>query len=134
MFDNLMDGLNAARHRLHVARGEGQERLFLGTAGALEQLDALLERSAQLPLAERWAPEAERALGRRVTAFTAPSIPDYDALNAKTAARAVKELEDVVELARVRRHEAANKDRKTVHDAVDAALSRLNRPPEAWAS
>ena len=130
MFDNLMEGLNAARHRVHVARGEGRERLFLGTAGVLEQLDALLERVEDLPLAEQWVPDAHG----RIEAFKAPSIEGYDDLNAKTAAKAVRALEDVVELARVRRYEGATKDRKTVYEAVDAALARLNAMPEEMAA
>ncbi|MCP4808940.1 MAG: hypothetical protein GY913_00170 [Proteobacteria bacterium] len=134
MFDNLMEGVNAARHHIHVARGTGRERMFLGTAGVLEHLDELLVRAEVLPLAERWVPDAEKALGERIDAYVSPAIDGYEGLNAKTAAKAVRLLDDRVELARVRRYEAANKDRKTVYEAVDAALTRLNRMPEAWSA
>ena len=53
-------------------------------------------------------------------------VVDYADLNAKKAMAAIKDL-GRVDLLRVRRFEAENKNRKTVLDAIDAALARLQR-------
>ncbi len=123
-----------ARHRAHLARGEGRARLFLVEAQALERLDGLLEAASELPLVgPRVATPVARALQTTVERRTLPDLQDYDQLNAKAAARAVREL-DHLGLIKVRRHEAANKGRKTVLDAVERQLQVLSQPPQRSAA
>ncbi len=118
-----------ARHRAHLARGEGRERLFLVEAEALERLDGLLEAASELPVVgPRLATPVARVVQTTVERRTLPALEGYDELNAKAAARAVREL-DHLGLIKVRRHEAANKGRKTVLDAVERQLQLLSQPP-----
>jgi len=55
-------------------------------------------------------------------------IEDYTTLNARNAAVAVREL-DLVGLAKVAKYEAANKNRKTVFQAIDRRRTVLAKPP-----
>lgn len=116
------------RHRVHVLRGEGQERIWTLETNTLSRAEDLLERAEALPVVSRVTTPVERALHRRLEDLTAPPIPDYDTLNAKKAARAVRGL-DRVDLAKVRYREQATKNRKTVLDAVSRELDKLREEP-----
>jgi hypothetical protein len=59
----------------------------------------------------------------RIEAVLRPDVDGYDELNARDVANALDAL-DHIELLKVRRYEAAHKNRKTVLAAVDKALDR----------
>ena len=119
------------RHRAHVVRGTGRERIFEVEADALRRLGDLLEAADGLPLSEKWVDSAEKVVADALENLTTPSIDDYEALNAKTAAKAVRGLDDWVELVRVRRFESEHRNRKTVLEVVDARLASLKALPVA---
>lgn len=119
-----------ARHRAHLARGEGAQRLWTLQTTALDRADELLTRGKELPVVNRAVPTAERLVHQRLDAVTRVPVADYDSMNVKQAAAAIREL-GWVDLLNVRRHELANKDRKTVYRAVDAALDQLRSEPVA---
>lgn len=119
------------RHRAHIVRGTGRERIFEVEADALRRLGDLLEAADALPLSERWVEGAEKIVDDALTNLTTPEIDGYDALNAKTAAKAVRSVDDWVELVRVRRYEIDHKNRKTVLQVVDSKLGQLREMPAA---
>ncbi|MCB9760878.1 MAG: hypothetical protein H6739_13655 [Alphaproteobacteria bacterium] len=122
--------VNDVRHRVHLARGDGQERLWLLRTDVLTRAEDLLARSKDVPVVSRVLPRAERLVHERLEATTRPPIRDYDDLNVKKVGQAVEGL-DRVELLRVRRYEVAHKNRVTVLRAVDRELERLKQPPQA---
>jgi len=125
------DLVRQLRHRAHVVRGEGRERIFEVEADALKRLGDLLEAAEELPLSERWVESAEKIVEDALTNLTTPDVDGYDALNAKSAAKAVREIDDWVELVRVRRYESDRKNRKTVLTVVDSKLAALKELPAA---
>jgi hypothetical protein len=134
MLDRLIptERRRALVHRARTLRGEGRERLWDLETRALTRAEDLLERAEGLPVVSRVAHPVERLVSERLTAVTAPPIEDYDALNARNAALAVRGL-GRVDLLKVRRHEQATKDRKTVYKAIDRELAHLEEEPEAAA-
>ena len=112
----------------HLREG-GEERLWELEQGALERGGDLLERVQDVPVVSRVVPTADEKRKQWLEAITTPPIADYDALNAKNAANAVRGLSRM-DLLKVRRYEAAHKDRKTVYGAVDKELEKLSRQEE----
>ena len=121
-------GVRSARHQAHLARGESQERLWKLEHQALDLVDTVLDRAEDLPGASRVTDPIERLVGQRRTNSLANPVEGYDALNARSAANAVRELE-WVELLRVQRYEADNKKRKTVFEAIERRRVQLNKQP-----
>lgn len=116
---------HTARKQLKTAAGDSQERLWALGATALERVDAALDRTDEVPVVGRLSKGAHKVIGDRLDALTAVPVDEYDALNAKEAISAIRDLESRVALAAVRRHEAANKNRKTVLAAVESRVSAL---------
>ena len=127
--DTLAHQRDVLRQRVRSIRGDGQERIWSLRTDALTRAEGLLEKVDNLPVVNRVATPVEKAVGRRLEALTVPDIEDYDALNARNASLAVRGL-DRLELIKVRRYEAANKDRKTVLKAVNKELGKLYAVPE----
>lgn len=111
-----------ARKQIETAAGDGQERLWKASTNALERVDGALDRTDEVPVVGLFSRSAHKLVSERLDKLTAPAIDDYDELNARDAISAIKELDGRVALAAVRRHEAANKNRKTVLRAIDARL------------
>ena len=128
-----VDWVRTARHRAHLARGEGQERLWNLETQALENVVHLLKNVEEVPVVGRVVPAAERVVNGRLDTVTDVPIEGYDVMNAKTASRAVVGL-SWVELLQVERFEKANRDRKTVYAAIERARTRLRSKPSALAS
>ncbi|HJN78045.1 MAG TPA: hypothetical protein QGF58_29295 [Myxococcota bacterium] len=123
--------VNQLRHRAHVVRGAGRERIFEVEADALVRLGDLLDAADVLPLSEKWVDSAEKVVEDALANLTTPDIEGYDALNAKSAAKAVRGVDDWVDLVRVRRYETEHKNRKTVLGVVDSKLAALKEAPQA---
>lgn len=116
-----------ARRAVSQARGEGLTRLWSLQADALERVEEVLKDAPELPVLSRVADVAERVVHSRLESVTACPIPDYDALNAKKVRGHLPDL-DRLALARLRRFEAAHKNRKSVLADIDAEIARRTRP------
>lgn len=124
--DQLKARIDRARHGVHVARVDGTDRLVRLGADSLTRAHELLDT----------VPESLGAVTRPLQGLvdegldqlnTAP-IDGYDAMNVKQVDDAVRGL-GPLELARVERHERANKNRKTVFRAVERERERLREAP-----
>ena len=119
-----------ARQRLHVVRGESETRIWKAQTNTLEQLGGLFEKASEkVPVISRVADAAEKLVKDQLQSVTTPEIENYDELNAKATVKALSDL-GRVGLLRVQRHEQANKNRKTVLDAVFKQLEKLSEPVE----
>ena len=116
-----------ARARLSNVADRGETRLWKIETRTLARVSEALRAAPPLPVVGRVADLAERAVDRRLDALNANPIADFDALNAKDAARAARDLRKRVALWTLRRYEVAHKNRKTVLDAVDETLARLGK-------
>ena len=116
-----------ARHQVHVVRGESSERIWKFERQALDWADDVLERADELPVMARVAQPIERLVTQAREVVTSNPIDGYDALNARAAASAVREL-DRVGLLKVQEYEAANKNRKTVYEAIARRQVELSKP------
>ena len=125
--------ISRARHQAFMVRTGGQERLWTLHTTALEEVEGWLGRTVELPVVSRVMVPVERLVHDRLEATVAVPLADYETLNAKSAARAIRDL-DHLGLLRVRKHEEANKCRKTVLDAIEAQLEKRARPPEVMAA
>jgi len=114
-----------ARVRVRVAQGDGQERFWVFKTSTLERVGDLLGRGDEVPMIGRITGRAGKAVTSRLAHLTAVEIEDYDGLNAKKAIAGVRTLDSRVALAAVRRHEAANKNRKTVIAAIEGRIDAL---------
>lgn len=117
-----------ARRRVHAMRLDGESRLFRFQVGTLEQIDGLLLRTPKWPGLKQVADGAEKLVQKRLAAFTAPPIANYDDLAAKDIGHRLGELA-YVDLLRVRRWEETHKARKTVLAAVERELVKRESLP-----
>lgn len=115
-----------ARTRLELERVQDRGQLRLWRLGT-DTLDRARQALDQAP--EPLRPLAEpirRVVDEGIERLTEVGVEDYDALNARRAAAAVREM-NLVQLERVERYERAHKNRKTVLDAVARRRERLAR-------
>jgi hypothetical protein len=122
--DQRGDWVRTARHQVHIARGEGQERLWKLEHRALDLVDNVLDKADDVPGASRMTELVEQ---RRTTSLAVP-VEGYESMNARAAAGAVREL-DLVSLLKVERFEGENKARKTVAEAIERRRKELSKPP-----
>jgi len=120
--------VRSARHQVHLARGESQERLWKLEHQALDLVDSVLEKADDLPGVALVSDSIERIVEQRRDTSLANPIDGYDGLNARAAAAAVREL-GFVELLKVERYEAQNKARKTVFESIERQRVLLTREP-----
>lgn len=119
--------LSQAKAQATRVRGEGQEKIWNLQTTALDQAIDLLEQMDELPDALRQAAgPLDRLVRQRLEDITASPVDGYSALNVRQVGKALSNL-DWLDLVKVRRIEVENKNRKTVLDAIDAALARLQR-------
>ncbi|MDP6933675.1 MAG: hypothetical protein QGG40_12205 [Myxococcota bacterium] len=125
------DATSVARQRVEVVVGDGQEQLWLLETRALQAMDELLGRAVvEWPVVKDAAEEAEKLVTERLDGILAVPVVDYADLNARKAMAAIKDL-GRVDLLRVRRFEAENKNRKTVLAAIDRELKQLKSGTQA---
>ena len=116
-----------ARHKAHLVKGEGAERLWHFENQALDWVEDVLER-ADAPGVEKVRNNVSKLVGQARGNVTACPIEDYEELNARAAASAVREL-DQVGLLKIERIEDAGKGRKTVYEAIERRRAQLQKPP-----
>ena len=121
------DIVEQARHKAHLVRGDGAERLWHFENQALDWVDDMLGRG-DVPGSDlvkepvgRWVQQARQSV-------TANPVENYEVLNARAAADTVREL-GVVDLLRIERIEKAGKARKTVFEAIERRRNQLQKPP-----
>ena len=129
LFERGEDLRRRARKRVREIRGTGQERLWTMRVQTLEQIEDIFDKAPELPGVSTVADVAERLVHREIERVTALPIENYDALTAKKIAREVRDL-GRIDLLRVRRFEAANKNRKTVLSAISRQLVKLDELPQ----
>lgn len=125
----LVGGRRELAERARQARAGGQERLWRAQTQALERVGSWLQEAPRTGVLAPIAHTAEKLVDQRLNSLTAVPIPNYEALNARDASRAVRDLESRVALLVVCRHEEAHKNRKTVLRAIEEQLQRLERGP-----
>ena len=109
---------DVAKRRLNRAREDSEEKLWELRTDALERAEDILgEAPLDMPIVSRIAGAAERLVQKGL----ALPLEDYDTLNAKETTKQLAALSRV-DVLRLRRHELANKQRKTVLAAMERAL------------
>lgn len=141
MLDNIVHDLRHAPERLNARRqdltrrlrtqvrtlrGDGEERIWTLQTRTLERVGDWLHRNQDTPVVARVAPRAEELVRDRLDTITRPPVPGFEDLNAKDAIRALRGL-DRVDLLKVERFERANRNRKTVLEAIEAETHRARQ-------
>ena len=121
------DFVDQARHKVHLVRGDGAERLWHFENQALDWVDDVLNRG-QLPGVDLVKGPVGRWVAQARETVTSNPVDGYDGLNARAAADAVREL-DLVDLLKVERLEREGKGRKTVYEAIERRRNALQKPP-----
>ncbi|MGB0639149.1 MAG: hypothetical protein ACPGTU_07455 [Myxococcota bacterium] len=119
--------LGQARHRAHLVRGEGAQRLWEIEVQALDWADDVIARN-DLPAVEVVTEQVSKLIQQRKDSVLANPIEEYDSLNARAAAAAVREL-SWVDLLKIEKIERVGKGRKTVFEAIERRQNELEKPP-----
>lgn len=123
---------NALTHKVrqsaHTARGTTEETLFDLRIGALSRVEGLLDKVDELPVVKLVTGPAHDLAAARLAKASAPALEDYDNLNARAIRDGLVELTRIQLVALVR-YETANKARKTVIEAAEKAIRRLDVLP-----
>jgi hypothetical protein len=106
---------------MHVA-DDGRERLWRFEAATLDEAKRVIERAPEAPVLGTDKQRVRQIVDRRLGAVLA--VPDgVTAANARDAVALVKSAKDRVALLAMRRHESEGKKRKSVLEALNAALA-----------
>jgi hypothetical protein len=116
-----------ARHKAHLVRGDGAERLWHFENQALDWVDDVLER-ADVPGVELVKEPVGRLVKQARDTVTSNPVDGYAALNARAAANAVRSL-NLVDLLKIERIERDGKGRKTVFEAISRRRTQLQKMP-----
>lgn len=119
------DLTSSARRTVHTVRGDSEERLWKAQTAALTRVGAVLENADEVPVIGSLSKGAGKIVDTRLATLTALPIEGYDELNARTVIGHIKDIQSRVQLASIRRYEAANKARKTVLKAVESRVDSL---------
>jgi hypothetical protein len=119
--------LDQARHKAHMVRGEGAQRLWEIEVQALDWADDVIARN-EVAAVEVVTEQVSRLIQQRKGTVLANPIEDYDSLNARSAAAAVREL-NWVDLLKIEKIEKVGKGRKTVFEAIGRRQNDLEKPP-----
>lgn len=119
--------LHQARHKAHLVKGESAERLWHFENQALDWVEDVLDRT-DAPGVEKVRDNVGKLVGQARENVTACPVDDYDTLNARAAADAVRGL-DHVGLLKIERIETDGKGRKTVFEAIARRRQQLQKPP-----
>ena len=119
--------LYQARHRAHLVKGEGAERLWHYENQALDWVEDVLDRT-DVPGVDKVRDNVGKLVGQARDTVTACPVEDYEGLNARAAADAVRQL-DHVGLLKIERIEKDGKGRKTVFEAIERRRQQLQKPP-----
>lgn len=115
-----------ARERVSTARDTGRDKLSDLELRALERADHLLERGTDLPVVGRLVTPAAKRVHDRLAQRNELPIAGYGDLNVKAIAHELQSL-DTAQLAQVREHELAGKNRKSVLQSIERELARHER-------
>jgi len=116
-----------ARHKAHLVKGEGAERLWHFETQALDWVEDVLDR-AEVPGVDKVKEPVGRLVEQARESVTGNPVADYDSLNARSAGAAVRGL-SVGGLLKIERIEKAGKNRKTVFQAIERRRNQLAKPP-----
>ena len=129
--DNIVEQadelLFQARHKAHLVKGEGAERLWHFENQALDWVEDVIDR-ADVPGVDKVRENVGKLVGQARENVTACPVEDYDGLNARAAADAVRALNHV-DLLKIERIETDGKARKTVFEAIARRRQQLQKPP-----
>ncbi len=127
VLDQKIELLGQARHKAHVARGEGAQRLWEIQVQALDWADDVIARN-DVAAVEVVTDQVSRLIQLGKDTVLSNPIDGYDSLNARAAAAAVREL-DWVDLLKIEKIEKVGKGRKTVFEAIVRRQTELEKPP-----
>ena len=125
--DQADEIVSQARHRVHLARGEGAARLWNFENQALDWVDGILERD-DVPGGDTVRDPVAKLVGQARASVLANPVDGYPSMNARTAASAVRSL-GIVDLLKIEQIETAGKGRKTVFEAIERQRKSLQKPP-----
>ncbi|TNE92548.1 MAG: hypothetical protein EP330_00985 [Deltaproteobacteria bacterium] len=144
MLARLMDDIKSAPERLntrrielthklrqgaHTAKSSTAERLFDARVGALSKVEGLLDKVDELPVIKLVTGPAHNLAASRLDKATQPALEGYDELNARSVRDGLGELTRL-QLVQLLRYESAHKARKTVIEAAEKAIAKLDQLPE----
>lgn len=116
-----------ARHKAHLFKGEGAERIWHFENQALDWVEDVLDR-ADGPGVDKVRENVGKLVEQARDSVTASPIEGYEQLNARAAADAVRSLNHVG-LLKIERIETDGKGRKTVFEAITRRRQQLQKPP-----
>lgn len=119
--------LGQARHKAHLVRGEGAQRLWEIEVQALDWADDVIARN-DVAAVEVVTEQVSRLIQQRKDAVLSNPVDEYETLNARAAAAAVRDL-DWVDLLKIEKIEKVGKGRKTVFEAISRRQNELEKPP-----
>jgi hypothetical protein len=125
--DQADEFVSQARHRVHIARGEGAVRLWNFENQALDWVDGILDRN-EVPGGDKVREPVAKFVGAARASVLANPVEGYQDMNARTAATAVRTL-GLVDLLRIEQIEESGKGRKTVFEAIVRQRMGLQKPP-----
>ncbi len=123
MADRRRNTTRWARQRVRSARGQTQRQLWSLRVQTLERTGDLLDKGSDVPVIGRIIGPAASFVHSQKSALTAVPVDGFDAMNARDAIAAIKEL-DALSLFIAERFEAAHKNRKTVMAAIEREVER----------
>jgi len=116
-----------ARHKLHLVRGDGAQKLWHFENQALDWVDDVLTR-ADVPGVELVKEPVGRWVQQARDNVTGNPVEGYEGLNARAAADTVRTL-TLVDLLKIERIEQDGKCRKTVFEAIIRRRNQLQKAP-----
>jgi hypothetical protein len=116
-----------ARKAARRLRTDGELRAFDAGIDVLDRVEATLARGRDVPVVGAIVPRAAAWLHAGQERLVSMPVEGYDTLNVKQVAERIADLSRL-DLLRVRHHERAGKNRKTVLEGIQRELTRREAP------
>ncbi|MBX2797058.1 MAG: hypothetical protein KTR31_05305 [Myxococcales bacterium] len=120
------DVIARARRRVKRVAQRSDDRIWGWRTEALEQAGQFLDRASDVPTIGAIFEPAQQLVEQQLERITEVPVDNWDDLNAKRAAAAVRQL-DRAGLRNALRREQQTKSRKTVLKAIEERLARQPR-------
>lgn len=114
------------RRTVYNVREQGESNLWDLHLTAIENAKGLLDKTDGVPVLSTVGANVKDLLGQLEATTTAPPLAEYDELNVRKVMAALRDL-DHFGLLKVQRYEAANKNRKTILDAIQREFDHRAR-------
>ena len=130
--DNIVEQadelLFQARHKAHLVKGEGAERLWHFENQALDWVEDVIDR-ADVPGVDKVRENVGKLVGQARENVTACPVEDYDGLNAHGLQRMPSGFLVTSTCSRLSGSRPTERPRKTVFEAIARRRQQLQKPP-----